>query len=128
MQLRATLIFGSLSGMLAVMLGAFGAHGLKDQLLSTGRLESFNLAVEYQFYHSLALLLTGILMRLGATGQLSAAALGFAAGIVIFSGSLYSLSIFDVSWPGAITPIGGICFIAGWLALTLHFVKKIRPQ
>ena len=126
--MNRVLVLSAVNGFLVVLLGAFGAHGLKDQLLSTGRLESFNLAVEYQFYHSLALLLTGILMRLGATGQLSAAALGFAAGIVIFSGSLYSLSIFDVSWPGAITPIGGICFIAGWLALTLHFVKKIRPQ
>lgn len=124
MQHRATLILASITGMTAVILGAFGAHALKDQLISTGRLDTFNLAVEYQFYHSLALLATGLIAQYGKTRQLSIAAVAFATGILIFSGSLYILAIFDIPKAGAITPIGGIGLITGWLFLALHFYKR----
>lgn len=128
MQHRRTLIFAAISGMVAVMLGAFGAHALKEQLISTGRLDTFNLAVEYQFYHTLALMATGLIARYGTTRQLSIAAGAFAAGIVIFSGSLYILAIFDVPAAGAITPIGGVGFITGWVFLAAHLIKSKRPS
>ncbi|HLT72170.1 MAG TPA: DUF423 domain-containing protein [Cyclobacteriaceae bacterium] len=128
MQLRTTLIFAAISGMIAVMLGAFGAHALKEHLISTGRLDTYNLAVEYQFYHSLALLATGLVAQSGKTRQLSIAAVSFAAGILIFSGSLYILAIFNVPIAGAITPIGGVGLIAGWLFLILHFYKRKRSS
>lgn len=123
MHYRTTLVFAAVSGMIAVMLGAFGAHALKEQLTSTGRLDTYNLAVEYQFYHSLALLLTGVIAQYGKTKQLSIAAVSFKAGILIFSGSLYVLAIFDIPKAGAITPIGGIGLITGWLFLAIHFYK-----
>jgi len=128
MSHRTTLIFAAISGMTAVMLGAFGAHALKEHLIATGRLETFNLAVEYQFYHSLALLATGLIAQYGKTRQLSIAAVAFAAGILIFSGSLYILAIFDVPMAGAITPFGGVGLIAGWLFLSLHLYKNKRPS
>lgn len=128
MQFRSALIFAAASGMIAVMLGAFGAHALKAQLLSTGRLDTFQLAAQYQFYHSLALLAAGIAAQYGRTSHLSVAVGGFIAGILIFSGSLYVLSIFDLPAAGAVTPVGGVGFIVGWLFLALHFYKNKRPS
>lgn len=125
---RATLIFGAVSGMIAVMLGAFGAHALKEQLVSTGRLDTYHLAVTYQFYHSLALLACGVIAQYGKTKQLSIAAASFKAGILIFSGSLYVLAIFDIPKAGAVTPFGGVGLIAGWLFLALHLYKNKRPS
>lgn len=127
-QYRATLIFAAVSGMIAVMLGAFGAHALKEQLVSTGRLDTYNLAVTYQFYHSLALLLAGVIAQYGRTKQLSIAVVSFKAGILIFSGSLYVLAFFDLPTAGAITPFGGVGLIAGWLFLALHLYKNKRPS
>jgi uncharacterized membrane protein YgdD (TMEM256/DUF423 family) len=107
----------SLSGMLAVAFGAFGAHALKARL-DDYALGVFQTAVQYHFYHSLALLAVGILalsqpqtMLLKSSGWL------FFTGIVVFSGSLYLLSITGVRWLGAITPLGGLAFIAGWACL-----------
>lgn len=104
----------SLSGLLAVAFGAFGAHALKSRL-DDYALGVFQTAVQYHFYHSLALLAVGII----ALNQPQAALLRssgwlFMTGIVIFSGSLYLLSISGVRWLGAITPLGGLAFIAGW--------------
>ena len=110
--------------MLAVALGAFGAHALKARLLASGRLDTYNLAVEYQFYHALALLAVGLAAQNTPSTLLRSAAWCFLGGILIFSGSLYILSIFDVPMAGAITPIGGTAFIAGWLLLALAFAKK----
>lgn len=126
---RNALIVGSLMGMLAVMLGAFGAHGLKPILVSTGRLETFNLAVEYQFYHALALLGTGILWLNAPSKQFSFAALSFIGGIFLFSGSLYFLALLNKPILGAVTPFGGVCFILGWLFLLLGVLQNKRaPQ
>ncbi len=104
-------------GGLAVGLGAFGAHGLREVLESHGRASTFETAVQYHFYHTFALLVTGILMAHFPPRMLQRAALAFTTGIVIFSGSLYILSLTGLTWLGAITPVGGVLFVAGWLLL-----------
>jgi uncharacterized membrane protein YgdD (TMEM256/DUF423 family) len=127
MNAKNMLVTGALTGMTAVALGAFGAHALKERLTASGRLDTYDLAVEYQFYHALALLLTGLAARKEATGFVRAAAWCFVGGILAFSGSLYVLAVFDVPAAGAITPFGGTAFIAGWLLLALSFSKKRGP-
>ncbi len=112
---------GSVLGFLGVAAGAFGAHGLRA-ILSPERLQIFEVAVRYQMYHALALLGVGILLaRLSTDGSvwLSAAGWLFVAGAVLFSGSLYALSLSGTTWLGAITPLGGLAFLAGWLALAV---------
>ncbi|WP_192350606.1 DUF423 domain-containing protein [Algoriphagus sp. Y33] len=102
-------------GMLAVGIGAFGAHGLKEILAETGRAETFETGVKYHFYHSLAIFLIGILALIKPEWKkLNTAAILMVVGILIFSGSLYALSLTGISWLGAITPLGGVAFIAGW--------------
>ncbi|MDV3309740.1 MAG: DUF423 domain-containing protein [Cyclobacteriaceae bacterium] len=128
MNARSILVTGALTGLTAVALGAFGAHALKARLMASGRLDTYDLAVEYQFYHALALLATGLAARIEPSKLLRAAAWCFAGGILIFSGSLYVLSVFDIPAAGAITPVGGTAFIAGWLLLALAFAKKRGPD
>ncbi len=107
----------SLSGMLAVMFGAFGAHALKGRL-DDYALGVFQTAVQYHFYHSLALLAVGMLaLSQPQTALLRSSGWLFLTGIVIFSGSLYMLSLTGVRWLGAVTPLGGLAFIAGWACL-----------
>tara|TARA_B100000900_G_scaffold309371_1_gene268080 strand:+ start:374 stop:754 length:381 start_codon:yes stop_codon:yes gene_type:complete len=108
---------GALSGVLSVLFGAFGAHGLEDLLFANGRIDTFETAVKYQFYHSLALLFIGILMQTYQVKYLTWATNLFIFGIVMFSGSLYVLSLTNFTLLGAITPIGGLFFVFGWLAL-----------
>jgi uncharacterized membrane protein YgdD (TMEM256/DUF423 family) len=104
----------SLSGMLAVAFGAFGAHALKNRL-DDYALGVFQTAVQYHFYHSLALLAVGVVaLSQPQTALLRSSGWLFIIGIVIFSGSLYLLSISGMRWLGAITPLGGLAFIAGW--------------
>jgi uncharacterized membrane protein YgdD (TMEM256/DUF423 family) len=105
---------GAIFGFLSVALGAFGAHALRDKL-SAQMLGVYEKGVMYQMYHALALLGVGILFHLGPSHQLlSIAGWLFALGIVLFSGSLYMLSLSGKRAFGAITPIGGLCFLAGW--------------
>lgn len=112
-------------GMLAVGIGAFGAHGLKDILEETGRSETFETGVKYHFYHSLALFLIGILASLKpAFKRLSGAAISMIIGILVFSGSLYLLSLTGLTWLGAITPLGGLAFIVGWILIFLAASKS----
>ena len=94
---------------LAVALGAFGAHGLRSALESRGMLEVWNKAVFYQFVHAIALLVLGLYRTInrGAWWLLF-------AGILLFSGSLYLLALTNLRWLGAVTPLGGLCFLAGW--------------
>jgi len=99
---------------LAVALGAFGAHGLKQTLERHGMLDVWNKAVLYHFIHAIALL---VLALYGAANR-SAWWLLF-AGIFIFSGSLYVMALTNLRWLGAITPIGGLCFLAGWALLII---------
>lgn len=119
---RIFLSIGSISGVLAVMLGAFGAHGLKEKL-SAEMMSIFKTGVEYHFYHTLVLLAVGIIAMHVPARSLAASGWAFTAGILIFSGSLYVLSMSGIKWLGAITPIGGLCFIAGWVLLAVAVIK-----
>lgn len=119
------LVLAGISGALAVGLGAFGAHGLEPLLIKNGRLDTFETAVSYHFYHTLGLLGLGILALIKPDWKgLSLAAWGMFLGILIFSGSLYILSLTGITWLGAITPIGGVGFILGWLALAYAVLKN----
>jgi uncharacterized membrane protein YgdD (TMEM256/DUF423 family) len=103
---------------LAVGIGAFGAHGLQTTLEVNGRLETFETAVKYHFYHALGMLILAIWQSLQP--NIKNLALSYwllMVGIFIFSGSLYVLSITGITWLGAITPLGGLAFIAAWLNL-----------
>lgn len=111
------LMAGSFFGFFSVALGAFGAHALKPFLLGNNRLATYETAVEYQMYHGLALLLTGILGFLFPKINFSLIAALFLGGIFVFSGSLYLLCATGLKWLGAVTPLGGICFLAGWILL-----------
>jgi uncharacterized membrane protein YgdD (TMEM256/DUF423 family) len=119
--IQTSAIFGAI----AVGIGAFGAHGLKDILAETARLETFETAVKYHFYHALGLFLIGILALVKPNWkQLSTAAILMIVGILIFSGSLYILSLTGITWLGAITPLGGVAFILGWGFLFLAATKN----
>ncbi len=107
---------GALFAGLAVAAGAFGAHALRAEL-TPERLAVFETGARYQMYHALALVAVGLLAGRSETGLLHAAAYLFAAGIVLFSGSLYALVLTDTPWLGAVAPVGGVCFLAGWGAL-----------
>ena len=101
---------------LAVVIGAFGAHGLKSHL-SDEMLQIYKTGVEYHFYHALGLLLVGVLAVVMPSASFKWAAILLSAGIILFSGSLYLLAITGIKALGAITPIGGLSFIAGWVVL-----------
>ena len=105
------IMIGAILGFVSVAAGAFGAHALKA-ILTADRLEIFETAVRYQMYHSLAILVAGLL---GA----SQAAWSFFLGILVFSGSLYLLVLTDRRWFGAVTPIGGVLFLVGWVLLAV---------
>ena len=107
-------------GFLAVALGAFGAHGLKGILTEHGTAQIWEKAVFYHFIHALGILIAAVMPRTSPASGWACWAL--AAGILIFSGSLYALALTGVRTLGAITPIGGLCFIAGWLLLAWHFI------
>lgn len=112
-------LIGSLLGGLGVALGAFGAHALRARL-DAARLEAFETGARYQMYHALALLAAGLASgRLPDGGLLAAAGWLFLAGILLFSGSLYLLALTGRRKLGAITPLGGVAFLAGWACLGL---------
>lgn len=115
---RIFFALGSLSALIAVAAGAFGAHALSDRL-SADMLATFETGVRYQMYHGLALLGTAWAVTRWSGPLTTAAGWLFVAGTLIFSCSLYVLSLSGVRWLGAITPLGGIAFIGGWLCLVL---------
>lgn len=125
MTAKGVLITAAILGAVSVGIGAFGAHGLKDVLTANDKLPTFETAVKYQFYHTLALFLIGILMLNFQHQYLVYAAYAFIAGMVVFSGSLYTLSLTNIKWLGAITPIGGLGLIAGWVLLALAVNKSL---
>ncbi|WP_342508364.1 DUF423 domain-containing protein [Sporosarcina sp. FSL K6-2383] len=119
------IIAGAINAAIAVAFGAFGAHALKEKL-SAHYLAVWETAVQYQMFHAIGLLAVGILMSsslFGASTQLTWAGYLLLAGIIIFSGSLYVLSLSGIGILGAITPIGGVAFIAGWIMLIIAAVK-----
>lgn len=121
-------------GALSVAFGAFGAHGLESMAeagkIDTNDLHTFETAVRYQFFHTFGILATGVLGAYLTEKAMRNIARLFLSGIVIFSGSLYLLTLSPLlfgermGWFGAITPLGGICFIAGWVLLALKVGKK----
>ncbi|MDP8925298.1 MAG: DUF423 domain-containing protein [Chloroflexota bacterium] len=113
---RHFISIAALSAFIAVAAGAFGAHGLSG-VLAADRLAVFETAVRYQMYHALALLLVGWLAAQTTNRVLQVAGWLFIVGTILFSGSLYALTLSGVRWLGAITPFGGLAFLAGWLAL-----------
>ena len=113
------LLIGALAGLTGVALGALGAHGLQSRL-SPEMLAIFETGVRYHLYHALALLGTASVMaRLEASGLLVAAGWLFVAGILVFSGSLYLLAVTGIRTFGAITPVGGVAFLAAWACLAI---------
>lgn len=114
---RIFLAIASILGGISVVLGAFAAHALKDRL-SDRALAIWETGTRYQMYHALALILIALLIsRFPNSTPLIAAGFAFIAGIFIFSGSLYALSLSGIKWLGAITPLGGVAFIIGWICL-----------
>jgi uncharacterized membrane protein YgdD (TMEM256/DUF423 family) len=114
----------ALHGFFAVLSGAFAAHGLRHKL-SPDMLAIFETASRYQMYHALALLAVAWLAANGrATVATTAAGIAMAVGVVIFSGSLYLLALTGVRWLGAITPVGGLGFLVGWLALAWAALRR----
>ena len=120
---RFILLTGCALGFLSVALGAFGAHAFKEFLNANNRLDTYETAVQYQMYHALALLLTGVVaMHLPKT-DFSWVALCFLFGVVVFSGSLFLLCATGTRWLGAITPLGGLGFLAGWFLMAYKLWK-----
>ena len=119
---KVGLISGSFFSMLSVILGAFGAHYLKNTL-SEYSLSIFQTGVFYQFIHSLGILFIALLSHSLDNINLNLSIWFFISGIFLFSGSLYLLALTDVKWLGAITPIGGMFFILGWFSLIVKFFK-----
>lgn len=119
------LIAGAVLGAMGVLIGAFGAHALKDLLETTGRLDTFETAVKYQFYHAIALILLGILMMQQNHPFFQYAGYSFIIGVIIFSGSLYVLCLSGITKFGMITPMGGVLMIAGWVFLMLGIIRSL---
>lgn len=121
---RFPLVAGAVLALVAVMAGAFGAHGLRHLVDARG-LEVFDTAVTYQVYHALALILVSVLAGFGCSRRLLATATGFfLAGILMFSGSLYLLVLTGAHWLGPITPMGGLCFMVGWILVVVAGVRS----
>jgi uncharacterized membrane protein YgdD (TMEM256/DUF423 family) len=119
-MVRIFLGIAAVLGGLSVAGGAFASHALKEKL-SEKALAIFETGARYQMYHALALLMVALLLSRADTAQsfLVAAGVAFSVGVVIFSGSLYTLSLTDIKWLGAITPLGGVAFIIGWSCLAV---------
>lgn len=124
---KLVIMLAGINGFLAVSLGAFAAHGLRERL-SPELLNTFQTGVQYHMYHALALFGIGVLMvNFPATNLLRISAYLMLAGIVLFSGSLYLLSVTGVRWLGAITPLGGVCFLIAWAQLVWFAARQQFP-
>lgn len=126
--MKGSVISGAIHGFLAVSLGAFGAHALKEVLTEYGT-GIWDTAVQYQMFHAAALILIGILRSsklLGEVKQLKIATIVMNLGIVFFSGSLYVLALTEIGKLGAITPIGGVLFLTGWVMVILATLKSTK--
>jgi len=119
---RWLVLIGCVSAGLGVAAGAFGAHMLKD-LLEPKLLAVYDTATRYQMYHAFGLVLTGLVVRIGRDGGAVKAGWLFLAGMLLFCGSLYGVSLLGIRWLGAVTPVGGVLFIVGWLVLGWRGLK-----
>ena len=119
---RRFLILAGLLGFLGVLLGAFGAHGLKSRI-EPAMLETFEVGVRYHLVHAVALLVVALMSQQQSCSCIKVAGWSFTVGIVIFSGTLYVLAVTGMKWLGAITPIGGVAFMVGWIALLVAGVR-----
>lgn len=119
---KTAYFIGAISFLLAVAIGAFGAHGLEDILISNQRSNTFETGVKYHFYHSVAILIIGLIASKYKNINFKPVVYLLFIGIIVFSGSLYALSITNIKILGAITPIGGFSFIIAWVI----FLLKIR--
>lgn len=126
MMERVFVLSAAVLGFLGVAAGAFGAHGLQDRI-SAEMLAIWNTAAHYQLIHAVALLGVAWATSRFATRWATVAGWLFLVGVMIFSGSLYLLAITSLRWLGAITPIGGVAFLLGWLALAIAAVKTSIP-
>jgi uncharacterized membrane protein YgdD (TMEM256/DUF423 family) len=119
MNQRASLLTGALFGLLGVALGAFGAHALKAMLTESGRLDTYELAVRYQFYHAFALLAVGVLQQFMTSKYFRISSIFFLSGTLLFSGSLYLLCFSGSIAFAIVTPFGGVLLIFGWVLMML---------
>ncbi len=124
---RFPLVSASVFGAAAVVLGAFGAHALRD-VFDDKAMATWRTAVDYQFWHTLALLAVGLLERTRPSRSSRIAAVAFVVGIVLFCGSLYALALGAPRIVGVITPVGGVAFIAGWIALAVYAARDAATQ
>jgi uncharacterized membrane protein YgdD (TMEM256/DUF423 family) len=119
------LLVAAVSGFLAVALGAFGAHGLKARL-STELMTIYQTAVQYHFYHCLALLAAGLLLlQFPQANSFKISGWSFMLGSLVFSGSLYLLAFTGLRWLGAVTPLGGLLFLIGWATLAIGIYRQL---
>lgn len=124
MKPKVLIITGSIFMALAVAFGAFGAHIVQD-MLTPERFQVYQTGVEYHFYHALALLLLGaISYHISDSKWIKWSGIAFITGIIIFSGSLYLLTLIDLGRLGMITPLGGVAFITGWIFLAIGVAKR----
>ena len=115
--------FGALNAFLAVAAGAFAAHSLKD-ILSPEYINTFKTAADYQMMHGIGLILIGILNKQNTNRYNIVTAIFMLVGIILFSGSLYLLTLTGIKWLGIITPFGGVCFLIAWLMLGFNYLLK----
>ena len=118
------LALGCINALLVVLIGAFGAHALKARL-TVENMAVFQTGVQYHFYHAVGLILLGLIaLQIPITPYLRWSGWLMLVGIILFSGSLYALSITNIRWLGMITPLGGMAFILAWLLLTIGIMKS----
>lgn len=123
--MKLAFLSGAILMLLGVAIGAFGAHGLKNKLDNLGTLATFETGVSYHFYHALGLFAIAWASSVWSTINFNASTYCLIGGVLIFSGSLYMLSITGIKWLGAITPIGGTLFIVGW-AIAIYKVYQVN--
>lgn len=124
---RTAWVSGSISACIGVAAGAFGAHALKS-VVPPELLAVYETGVRYQLLHAVALLAVGLAAEIRPEGRWALPTWLFVAGTVLFSGSLYILALTGIRWLGAVTPLGGLCFLGGWLAVAAIGWRRLRPQ
>ncbi len=120
------LLIGSFFGFLSILFGAIGSHLLEDQLFWSQRIDTFELAVRYQFYHVFLLLILGLSYDFFEKKYIHYAFYSCVAGIILFSGSLYTLCLTNISLFGSITPIGGLCLMLAWALFSISIFRSLN--